>query len=404
MPFEYDGVRVPLAGYFISPRDETEAEARPLTLSSAGGLDWTSAGMVPWVMPLVEEGFNVLIYEGPGQGDTLRIHNYAFIPEWDRVMKAVYDFAASSDLPWDRSRGVGHGTASFAGQLGLQACLRAGEDVGVTACYMSPTTASDSRVLGGLVWDGTMDVTRAANYLKDDHPEVFRALSPVTTQYSGYSSDGRIYGADPLVAGLLTCGATGHDALTYPDYYPFKARANAPMSYLGGDELLSLHGDYWLYALAASEIKRKGWTIAEVMLDDEKKLAMANYAGLRLLTEFKMEEEEVREPRATRNILLMGSTDDSMFSYELVHHIYDALPEASRAAATVNVYDEGDGGALHCREGAITKSQYTVVAPFLAAALGEGPTDAPTPGGGSDGADGRSHAVLLWTAVFLLLF
>ena len=123
----------------------------------------------------------------------------------------------------------------------------------------------------------------------------------------------------------------------------------------------------------------------------------------RLLTEFKMEEEEVHEPRATRNILLMGSTDDSMFSWELVHHIYDALPEASRAAATVNVYDEQSGGALHCREGAITKSQYTVVAPFLAAALGEGSsTDAPTPG--SDGADGRSHAVLLWTAVVLLLF
>ena len=100
----------------------------------------------------------------------------------------------------------------------------------------------------------------------------------------------------------------------------------------------------------------------------------------------------------------MGSRDDSMFSWELVHHIYDALPEASRAAATVNVYDEQSGGALHCREGAITKSQYTVVAPFLAAALGEASTDAPTPGGGSDGAAGRSHAVLLWTPVILLLF
>ena len=137
------------------------------------------------------------------------------------------------------------------------------------------------------------------------------------------------------------------------------------------------------------------------MLDADKKLAMANYAGLRLLTEFKLDEEEVREPRATRKLLLMGSRADSMFSWELVNHIYDALPEASRAAATVNVYDEEDGGALHCREGAITKSQYTVVAPFLAAALGEASTDAPTPG--SDGADGRSHSVLLWTAVFLLL-
>jgi len=45
-----------------------------------------------------------------------------------------------------------------------------------------------------------------------------------------------------------------------------------------------------------------------------------------------------------------------------------------------------------------------VVAPFLAAALGEASTDAPTPGGGSDGTDGRSHSVLLGTAVFLLLF
>ena len=95
---------------------------------------------------------------------------------------------------------------------------------------------------------------------------------------------------------------------------------------------------------------------------------------------------------------------EMMMVAQLVQHIYDALPEASRAAATVNVYDEEAGGALHCREGAITKSQYTVVAPFLAAALGEASTDAPTPGGGSDGTDGRSHSVLLGTAVFLLLF
>ena len=86
----------------------------------------------------------------------------------------------------------------------------------------------------------------------------------------------------------------------------------------------------------------------------------------------------------------------------------DAAIQDERAvnliSTQVNVYDEEDGGALHCREGAITKSQYTVVAPFLAAALGEASTDAPTPGGGSDGTDGRSHSVLLWTAVFLLLF
>ena len=85
----------------------------------------------------------------------------------------------------------------------------------------------------------------------------------------------------------------------------------------------------------------------------------------------------------------------------------DAAIQDERAvnliSTQVNVYDEQDGGALHCREGAITKSQYTVVAPFLAAALGEASTtDAPTPG--SDGTDGRSHSVLLWTAVFLLLF
>ena len=93
--------------------------------------------------------------------------------------------------------------------------------------------------------------------MKEDHPAVFDAMGSVPAQYAGYSSDGRIYGADPLVAGLLTCGATGHDALTFPDDWGFEERANAPLSFLGGDELLSLHGDYWLYALAASEIKRK---------------------------------------------------------------------------------------------------------------------------------------------------
>ena len=48
--------------------------------------------------------------------------------------------------------------------------------------------------------------------MKEDHPAVFDAMGSVPAQYAGYSSDGRIYGADPLVAGLLTCGATGHGA------------------------------------------------------------------------------------------------------------------------------------------------------------------------------------------------
>ena len=48
-----------------------------------------------------------------------------------------------------------------------------------------------------------------------------------------------------------------------------------------------------------------------------------------------------------------------------------------RAAATVNVYDEGDGGALHRREGANEVS--VPVAPFLAVASGMPPSTRPPP-------------------------
>ena len=69
--------------------------------------------------------------------------------------------------------------------------------------------------------------------------------------------------SSPVECGRVKCASTTADVLT---------QTSPPLPY-----------GSWLYALAASEIKRKGWTIAEVMLDDEKKLAMANYAGLRFV-------------------------------------------------------------------------------------------------------------------------
>jgi pimeloyl-ACP methyl ester carboxylesterase len=38
-----------------------------------------------------QRGFDVLIYEGPGQGNLLRSHNMPFIPEWERPASAALD-------------------------------------------------------------------------------------------------------------------------------------------------------------------------------------------------------------------------------------------------------------------------------------------------------------------------
>ncbi|PHH92700.1 hypothetical protein CDD83_5937 [Cordyceps sp. RAO-2017] len=95
----YEGVTLP--GTLIRP-DRSE-KPRP-TIVVNGGFDSTREELGYAVAAAaLELEFNVLAFDGPGQGDALREQRLYFRPDWEKVMTPVVDYALSQ--PWvDKER------------------------------------------------------------------------------------------------------------------------------------------------------------------------------------------------------------------------------------------------------------------------------------------------------------
>jgi pimeloyl-ACP methyl ester carboxylesterase len=80
-----------LPGYFHSP--DTSGRARP-TILLCTGFDG-SAEEMHWVgaRPAVDRGYNVLVYDGPGQFGPVHRQGLHFRPDWENVVTPVVDFA-----------------------------------------------------------------------------------------------------------------------------------------------------------------------------------------------------------------------------------------------------------------------------------------------------------------------
>jgi pimeloyl-ACP methyl ester carboxylesterase len=57
-----------------------------------GGYDSYLEEFLPMLLYLRENGFAVYLFEGPGQGGVLRKQGMAFIPEWEKPVKAILDY------------------------------------------------------------------------------------------------------------------------------------------------------------------------------------------------------------------------------------------------------------------------------------------------------------------------
>lgn len=90
IPYEPGG---PLPGYFLKP--DSSSDRRP-TLILQTGFDGTGEELY-FAMGSValERGYNVLIFEGPGQGGALRERGLFFRPDWEQVVTPVVDYALS---------------------------------------------------------------------------------------------------------------------------------------------------------------------------------------------------------------------------------------------------------------------------------------------------------------------
>ena len=88
IPFE--GTTLP--GYFL-PAVGHEDETRPLVICT-NGYDATVTEMYfACAVPAARRGFHSLFFDGPGQGEMLIEHAMPMRPDWEKVIRAVVDFA-----------------------------------------------------------------------------------------------------------------------------------------------------------------------------------------------------------------------------------------------------------------------------------------------------------------------
>jgi hypothetical protein len=84
-----------LPGYFFRP---VATPATGATLVAVNGSDGSLASL--WasaVSAALKRGYNVLVFDGPGQQSQLFDHNIPFRPDWENVLTPVFDFVAGLD-------------------------------------------------------------------------------------------------------------------------------------------------------------------------------------------------------------------------------------------------------------------------------------------------------------------
>lgn len=77
-----------LPGYFYAVDASGERRA---TLILMNGFDGTQEELYPTVQAALRRGYNVLTFEGPGQGEVVRVQNLTFRADWEKVITPVVD-------------------------------------------------------------------------------------------------------------------------------------------------------------------------------------------------------------------------------------------------------------------------------------------------------------------------
>lgn len=147
--FEVQSDFGPIPGYFFAP-DESK-DRKPTVIISSGSDGQNVESMQFGVTAGLQRGYNVVLFEGPGQMTPLFVRNVVFTPAWDKVIGPV--------LEWTKARGdvgkIGLIGVSFAGML----CARAAANLeGLSAVVLEPGAYSFADV-----WEDQGDVTTVRN-------------------------------------------------------------------------------------------------------------------------------------------------------------------------------------------------------------------------------------------------
>ncbi|HEY3670591.1 MAG TPA: alpha/beta hydrolase [Acidimicrobiia bacterium] len=104
----YDGGTLP--AWFVKP---ASGGARRPTVIMNNGSDGQNVDMLPQGgLAALDRGYNVVIFEGPGQGSQLFLHNVPFRPDWEKVITPIVDYLETrTDVNLDQVaiRGISFG-------------------------------------------------------------------------------------------------------------------------------------------------------------------------------------------------------------------------------------------------------------------------------------------------------
>lgn len=103
IPFEIISIpyqNTTLPGYFY--KADTSGKPRPLLIVQTG-FDGTQEELHPYAVEGIRRGYNALTFEGPGQGEMIRVQKIPFRADWENVVTPVIDYAMSRpDVDKDR--------------------------------------------------------------------------------------------------------------------------------------------------------------------------------------------------------------------------------------------------------------------------------------------------------------
>ncbi len=97
LPYHIEPVKIPFAdkqsllGYFCQPNQQKPAKA---TVIFPGGYDSCAEELFFPATEILQRNYNVLIFDGPGQGHTLWRHHIYMRPDWENVIAPVVDYVS----------------------------------------------------------------------------------------------------------------------------------------------------------------------------------------------------------------------------------------------------------------------------------------------------------------------
>ncbi|MGW4690201.1 alpha/beta hydrolase family protein [Streptomyces sp. NPDC004244] len=147
----YEGTALP--GYLFTPRSGAGGGGAPTVIVNNGSDGPVSAAWTMLGAPAVARGWNVLLFDGPGQQTMLFEHGMRFRPDWEHVITPVVDFLlARADVAADRLVLAGISQAGY---------------------WVPRALAFEHRIAAGVADPG---VVRVADSWWDNFPPELRAL------------------------------------------------------------------------------------------------------------------------------------------------------------------------------------------------------------------------------------